>query len=47
MVRKSGRSWGVPSELAGTEEDNFVTRSLADIEGEIQIIIGREITKAI
>lgn len=44
MVRNIG-GWSVPAEFAGTAADNFVTRSLSNIENDIDTIVRQEITK--
>ena len=44
MVRRRG-GWKVPAQFAGTEEDNFATRALEDIEESIDVIVRRELTK--
>ena len=44
MVR-SRKSWGVPSWAAGTESDNFVTRSLSGIYVTIEKIMTQEIIR--
>ena len=38
MVERRG-GWKIPAQLAGTESDNFATRSLEGIQGEIETII--------
>lgn len=47
MVKKRGGGWKVPSQYAGTDDDNFATRALADIAGDIDIVVRRELTKVI
>ncbi len=47
MVSKEGGSWKVPAAYAGTAEDNFVTRSLRDIEKEIDIVVKQEVSKGL
>lgn len=47
MVNRSGGGWRVPAQYAGTANDNFVTRALADIERSIDVIVRQEITKGI
>ena len=46
MVKRRG-GWGVPVQFAGTEEDNFATRALEDIESTIDVVVKRELTKVI
>jgi hypothetical protein len=46
MVKRRG-GWKIPAQLAGTENDNFATRALEGIEGEIQTIIRQELTKVL
>jgi hypothetical protein len=45
MIKKRGGGWKVPPQYAGTEEDNFATRALADIASDIDIVVRRELTK--
>jgi len=45
MVRRQNEGWSIPSRFAGTASDNFVTRSLANIDDIIESIIRQEITK--
>lgn len=45
MVKRQNEGWSIPSRFAGTASDNFVTRSLANIDDEIENIIRQEITK--
>ena len=40
-----GNGWGVPSNLAGTASNNILTRSLQNIEKDIQVIISQEIQR--
>jgi len=47
MVKKRGRSWSVPAQFQGVENNNFVTQALQGIENDIQGIIRREFTKVI
>ena len=47
MVARQGASWKVPKQFAGTDNDNFATRALEDIQDDIDVIIRREITKVI
>lgn len=47
MVERQGASWKVPKQFAGTDNDNFATRALEDIQDDIDVIIRREITKVI
>ena len=46
MVERRG-GWKIPAQLAGTESDNFATRSLEGIQGEIETIIRQELTKVL
>ena len=39
------RRWGVPSQYAGTTQNNFVTRSLEGIDKEIIAIMQSEISR--
>lgn len=36
---KQGRSWGVPPQFAGTKNNNFVTRTIDDIEQQLDLLI--------
>ena len=47
MVSRQRASWGVPSQFAGTDNDNFATRALESMQDEIDVIVRREITKVI
>lgn len=47
MVSRQSGSWGVPSEFAGTLNNNFATRALEGLHDEIDVIVRREITKVI
>ena len=44
IMRKKGR-WGIPSEMAGTVSNNFVTRALKGIENEIADIVSKEVIR--
>lgn len=45
MVKMQNGGWSIPSRFAGTANDNFVTRSLMNIDKDIESIIRQEITK--
>jgi|2_EtaG_2_1085320.scaffolds.fasta_scaffold00016_25 hypothetical protein len=45
MVGRSGGSWKVPDQFAGTAGDNFVLRALQEIDTEIDNIVRREVTR--
>jgi len=47
MVRRKGGGWRVPSQFAGTDNDNFATRALEGIEQNIDMIVRQEITKGL
>ena len=47
MVSRQRGSWGVPSQFAGTDNDNFATRALESMQDEIDVIVRREITKVV
>tara|TARA_R100001377_G_scaffold19893_1_gene10420 strand:+ start:2243 stop:2875 length:633 start_codon:yes stop_codon:yes gene_type:complete len=47
MVSRQNASWGVPSQFAGTDNNNFATRALESMQDEIDIIVRREITKVV
>lgn len=46
MIKRRG-GWKVPSQFAGVDDDNFVTRSFEGIAKDIEIIIRQELTKGI
>tara|TARA_R100001163_G_C5066446_1_gene204856 strand:- start:1301 stop:1963 length:663 start_codon:yes stop_codon:yes gene_type:complete len=46
MIRRRG-GWKIPQQFAGTEENNFATRALEDIQGDIDIIVRQELTKVL
>jgi hypothetical protein len=39
-VMRTGESWRVPTQFAGTLEDNFITRAFANREKELQGLLG-------
>ena len=43
----AGGGWSVPSSLAGTAENNILTRSLENIEQDIKIIINKELQRTL
>ena len=47
MVSRQNSSWGVPSQFAGTDNNNFATRALESMQDEIDVIVRREITKVV
>jgi len=47
IMVKGGKGWRVPAQFAGTEKDNFVTKSLAGIAQDIDTIVRREVTKVL
>ena len=47
MISRQSASWGVPSQFAGTDNNNFATRALESMQDEIDVIVRREITKVI
>jgi len=47
MVSRQNSSWGVPSQFAGTDSNNFATRALESMQDEIDVIVRREITKVV
>ena len=46
MVKRRG-GWKVPAAIAGTENDNFATRALSEIQDNIDIIVRQELTKVL
>lgn len=47
MVKSPGSTWGVPSEFAGTMDDNFLTRAFADVTADIEGIVLSELNQRI
>ena len=47
MAERQNASWGVPSQFAGTENNNFATRALETINDEIDVLVRREIVKVL
>tara|TARA_R110000737_G_C14589605_1_gene487264 strand:- start:382 stop:1014 length:633 start_codon:yes stop_codon:yes gene_type:complete len=47
MASRQNSSWGVPSQFAGTDNNNFATRALESMQDEIDVIVRREITKVV
>ncbi len=47
MVKRQGGGWSIPPQYAGTAVDNFVTRSLSDIENTIEKIVTVEVQRGI
>lgn len=45
MVRKPGSSWSIPSEYAGTINNNFIIRALLPLEDEIDSILREEMQR--
>jgi hypothetical protein len=45
MKKSRGKGWGVPSEYAGTPEDNLATRAVADSMREILELVKKESTR--
>lgn len=46
MVKSRG-GWRVPDQYSGNSTDNFVTRSLVDINSTIETIVGQEINRGL
>lgn len=46
-VMVSGGSWNVPSSLAGTAQNNILTRSLDNIQKDLELILKRELQRVI
>ena len=42
-----GGTWSVPPSIAGTAQDNILTRTLQDIEKDIEKIINQELQRII
>lgn len=47
MVTGNGVNWGVPAEYAGTSKDNWLTRTLAQFEKDVQEILDLEIQEGL
>ena len=47
MAKRQGGGWSVPPQYAGTAVDNFVTRSLSDIENTIEVVVAREVQRGL
>ena len=45
MLRGGG--WSVPPNLAGTVQDNILTRSLQNIEKDIETLVNQELQRII
>ena len=45
IVRKQGRRWSIPPQFRGTEQDNFATRALSDLDKHIGIIVRSELKR--
>ncbi len=45
MIKSKGKAWGVPSEYAGTDEDNYATRAVQAALPEISRMFKREVLK--
>ena len=41
LMRNSNKSWKVPSEFSGTITDNWITRAIDGVEGNIQSLLDR------
>lgn len=41
LMRNSSKSWKVPSEFSGTITDNWITRAIDGVEGNIQSLLDR------
>jgi len=47
LMRPLNSSWSVPNNIAGTANDNMITRALVNIEKDIEILIKQELTRII
>jgi hypothetical protein len=47
MIERQGQAWSVPPQFQGTENDNFATRALENIEDDIEVIVRRELARII
>ncbi len=47
MAKRRGGGWSIPPQYAGTAVDNFVTRSLFDIQNTIENVVTREVQRGV
>jgi hypothetical protein len=47
MIILQHEAWSVPPQFQGTENDNFATRALENIEDDIEVIVRRELARII
>ena len=47
MAKRQGGGWSIPPQYAGTAVDNFVTRSLFDIQNTIESVVTREVQRGV
>ena len=45
MRRQPGQRWSIPPQFRGTEQDNFATRALSDLDKHIGIIVRSELKR--
>jgi hypothetical protein len=45
MVKTKGQGWGIPSEYAGTYEDNYATKAVVEAIPFIEQLFRREVTR--
>tara|TARA_R110002012_G_scaffold200610_2_gene369575 strand:+ start:8388 stop:9029 length:642 start_codon:yes stop_codon:yes gene_type:complete len=47
MIERQGSAWSVPPQFQGTDDNNFATRALEDLEDNIEVIVRRELARVI
>lgn len=47
MIERQGSAWSVPVQFQGTDNNNFATRALEDLEDNIEVIVRRELARII
>ena len=47
MVNKQGRRWSIPPQFRGTENDNFATRALGELDKAIDKIVDMELRRIV
>jgi hypothetical protein len=47
MIERQGSAWSVPPQFQGTDNNNFATRALEDLEDNIEVIVRRELSRVV
>tara|TARA_Y100001938_G_C8089294_1_gene434067 strand:- start:1021 stop:1662 length:642 start_codon:yes stop_codon:yes gene_type:complete len=47
MIERQGSAWSVPVQFQGTDNNNFATRALEDLEDNIEVVVRRELSRVI